>query len=233
MIEIPDRMLVVVPHPDDAEIACGGTVAKWIEEGAQACYLICSDGGKGTDDPGLSPVVLAGLRKDEQLKAAALLGVNEVVHLGYPDGELEDTRQFRRSIVRIIRQFRPQVVICPDPFKRSFYFHRDHRITGQVTMDAVFPYARDRLHFPELESEGIIPHKVGTIMFWGSDEPDYYVDISKTIDIKIEALGCHKSQVSGLSDEDSVRWLRDWSKEVGSAAGYPYAESFRIVRFRI
>ena len=224
---------MVTPHPDDAEIACGGTVARWVQQGAEVLYVLCSDGSKGTEDPKMTPQQLSEIRKQEQLDAAAVLGVKEVVALGYPDGELEDTREFRGQIVRVIRRFQPEVVISPDPYRLSFYFHRDHRITGQVTQDAVFPYARDRLHFPELEAEGLEPYKVGTILFWGAEESDTYLDITDTMDLKIKALRCHKSQVSGLSEEDATNWLRKWCREMGEKAGYQYAEGYRKVQFRI
>ena len=180
--------MVVTPHPDDAEISCGGTVANWIRQGTSVYYVLCSDGSKGTEDPDMTPERLAKIRYEEQMEAAKTLGVKEVVALGYPDGELEDTREFRGHLVRALRRFRPEVVICPDPYRRSFYFHRDHRIVGQVTQDAVFPYARDRLHFPEHEAEGLAPHKTGTLMFWGPEEIETYVDISESMDIKADAL---------------------------------------------
>ena len=232
MIEVPERALVVTPHPDDAEISCGGTVGNWVRQGADVYYVLCSDGSKGTDDPDMSPERLAKIRHQEQMDAAATLGVKELVALGYPDGELEDTREFRKHVVRAVRRFRPQVVICPDPYRRSFYFHRDHRITGQVTQDAVFPYARDRLHFPELEEEGLVPHKVGTLLLWGAEESDTYLDITNSIDLKIEALQRHKSQLSGLSSEETTGWLRNWNREAGKIAGFEYAEGYRKIQFR-
>lgn len=231
MVEVPKRAMVVTPHPDDAEIACGGTVARWVKEGAEVFYVLCSDGGKGTDDPKMTTRRLTEIRKQEQLDAAALLGVKEVVTLGYPDGELEDTRDFCREIVRAVRRFRPEIVSCPDPYRRTFYFHRDHRITGQIVQDAVFPYARDRLHFPELGKEGLEPFKVGTILFWGAEEPDTFIDITDSIDLKIKALLCHKSQISPNSHEDQLEWLRNWCREMGEKTGVQYAEGFRKVQF--
>ena len=231
MVEVPLRAMVVTPHPDDAEISCGGIVGKWISQGADVFYVLCSDGSKGTSDPNMTAKKLAEIRYQEQLDAAAILGVKEVVALGYPDGELEDTPEFRKDLVRSIRRFRPEVVLCPDPHRLSFYFHRDHRITGQVTQDAVFPYARDRLHFPELESEGLNPYKVRTVLFWGAEVSDTYLDITDTMDIKIESLNRHKSQVSGLSGEHVTAWLRKSCSEIGQKAGFKYAESFRKVQF--
>ena len=232
MVDVPQSALVVTPHPDDAEISCGGVVANWIRQGASVYYVLCTDGSKGTEDPEMTPERLAEIRHQEQLEAAKTLGVKEVVALGYPDGELEDTREFRGHLVRAVRRFKPEVVICPDPYRRSFYFHRDHRIVGQVTQDAVFPYARDRLHFAELEAEGLDPHKTGTLMFWGPEEIETYVDISESMDIKAEALKCHRSQLGGLSGEESLNWLYSYCAEMGKEAGYDYAEGFRVVRFR-
>ena len=142
MFKSPGSALVVIPHPDDGEIGCGGTTAKWIREGCKVFYLLCTNGDKGSDDRGITSASLAKVRSEEQLAAADSLGVEEVIMLGYPDGELEDTKQFRGEVVKAIRRFRPDVVICPDPFRMTPYWHRDHRICGQVTVDAIFPYAR-------------------------------------------------------------------------------------------
>ncbi|MBM3924428.1 MAG: PIG-L family deacetylase [SAR202 cluster bacterium] len=230
--ETPKRVLVVTPHPDDAEISCGGTVAKWVKAGAEAYYVLCTDGGKGSEDPKMTHKRLAKIRLKEQMDAAAVLGVKDVVPLGHPDGELEETREFRGQIVLAIRRFKPDVVICPDPYRRTFYFHRDHRITGIVTQDAVFPYARDRLHYAEHEKEGLEPHKTPTILFWGAEECDTYIDITDTLELKVEALKKHDSQVGGLSSDDTEKWLRDWAKDMGKKAGYEYAEAYRKVSFR-
>ena len=147
MVDTPARVLVVIPHPDDAEGWCGGTVAKWAKGGSEVYYVLCTDGGKGTSDPAMTSERIAAIREKEQLAAAATLGVKDVVLLRHPDGELEDTREFRKEIVRAIRRFRPDVILCPDPYRRNSSWHRDHRITGQVTADAAFPYARDYLNF--------------------------------------------------------------------------------------
>ena len=231
-METPGCALIITPHPDDAEIACGGVVANWIKHGATVHYVLCSDGSKGTEDPNMTPDHLREIRYQEQKDAACVLGVTNVIALKYLDGELEDTKEFRGLIVKAIRTLRPDVVISPDPHRRSFYFHRDHRITGLVTQDAVFPYARDRLHFPEHEAEGLNPHKVGTLLFYGAEEPDTFIDISATMDLKIEALKKHRSQIGDPEGDESTIWLRQWCKEVGEQAGYDYAESFRKVEFR-
>ncbi|MBI3742831.1 MAG: PIG-L family deacetylase [Chloroflexi bacterium] len=146
---VPQRVLICTPHPDDAEIGAGGTLAKWIGKGAQATLVVCTNGDKGSDDPAMTSERLAALRENEQLEAAKVLGIKEVVFLRHPDGEIEDTKQFRGDVVREIRRAKPDVVLTTDPLRRTFYQHRDHRVTGQVVLDAVFPLARDHLNFQE------------------------------------------------------------------------------------
>lgn len=233
MEETPRRALVVTPHPDDAEIWCGGTIARWIKEGAEVHYVLCTDGSKGTDQPGITTKELSATREVEQVAAAQVLGVQDVVMLHYPDGELEDTTDFRKQIVRRIRQVQPQVVLCTEPYRRNLAWHRDHRITGQVTLDAVFPYARDHLHFVDLwEEEGLEPHKTGTILFWGAEQPDTFIDIADTLDLKIAAVEAHKSQMAAWSESEVVEFVKERAREAGNGNGCEYAEAFRKVTFR-
>ena len=233
MVETPGKALVIVPHPDDAEGWCGGTVATWVKHGAEVYYVLCTDGGKGSDDPEMTSEQLATTREKEQIEAASTLGIKEVVLLRYPDGELEDTGEFRREIVRAIRRFRPHIVVCPDPFRRNSYWHRDHRITGQVAADAAFPYARDHLHFQELlTEEGLYPHKTGMVLFWAPDVPDTFIDISETMDMKIKALLCHHSQVSNSPGRDVGEWVQERARQGAEGSGFQYAEAFRKVEFR-
>ncbi|PKB80790.1 MAG: hypothetical protein BZY88_08060 [SAR202 cluster bacterium Io17-Chloro-G9] len=233
MEEIPQRVLVITPHPDDAEAWCGGTVARWIKEGAEVHYVLCTDGGKGTFDSQVSPQELTAIRDAEQREAAKILGVNEIVALGHPDGELEDTDDFRRELVRQIRLVKPDVVICPEPYRRNLAWHRDHRIAGQVAIDAVFPYARDHLHLKELwEEEGLEPHKTGTVLLWGAEQPDTHMDIGDFIALKIQALSVHHSQMSGRSRSEIEEFVRE--RAAGESAGqdFDYAEAFRKLTFR-
>ena len=234
MIDRPDRALVITPHPDDAEIGCGGTIAQWISEGSTAIYVLCTNGDKGSEDPDMTSERLAEIREKEQAAAATTLGVEEVINLRYPDGSLEDTPEFRGHIVRAIRKHAPDVVLCPDPIRRGFYLHRDHRICGQVVLDAVFPYARDRLHYPEHErDEGLSPHKVGDILFWGSEEPDTFVDITDSLSLKVDALKKHESQVySSGSKTDVDEFVRAAARRAGQRAEFSYAEAFRRLHFR-
>lgn len=233
MDEIPQRVLVVTPHPDDAELWCGGALARWIGQGAAVYYVLCTDGSRGSENPGIAPAELAATREREQLAAANLLGVKEVVQLRYPDGELEDTPQFRKQLVREIRRVQPEVVLATEPYRRNLAWHRDHRIAGQVALDAVFPYARDHLHFGELWSdEGLEPHKTGTILFWGTEQPDTFVDIGDTLETKLAAVQAHRSQVADHPVRDVIDEVMQRAMEAGGQAGCQYAEAFRKVTFR-
>ena len=234
MVDRPERAMVVTPHPDDAEIGCGGTIAGWIRQGTVVVYVLCTNGDKGTENREMTSARLAAIREEEQGAAAATLGVKEVVYLRHPDGGLEDSSEFREQLVRAIRTHRPDTVLCPDPFRQNFYLHRDHRICGQVTLDAAFPFARDHLHFQNhLQVDGLEPHKVGEMLMWGTEAPDAFVDITETIDVKIAALLKHASQVSGAgSDRDVEEFVKANASRMGQRAETPYAEAFRIMQFR-
>ena len=233
MEKTPQRVLVVTPHPDDAEIWCGGTLASWIKEGAEVHYLLCTNGGRGTDRFDITSKELSEAREQEQLDAAQILGVKNVVMLHHPDGELEDTGDFRKEIVRQIRLVKPEVVLSTEPYPMNMLWHRDHRITGQVALDAVFPYARDHLHFGELWSEeGLEPHKTGTILFWGTERPDTFIDIEPTLQQKIESIKAHRTQMEGRSEEEFMKFVKERAKAAGAENGHQYAEAFRKVTFR-
>ena len=231
MFDRPERAMLVIPHPDDAEGGVGGTVAKWVAEGTEVVFVLCTNGDKGTSDPEMTTEKLGAIREKEQAAAAECLGVKEVIYLRYGDGELDDTAKFRGELVRAIRKHRPDVVFCTDPFRQTFYLHRDHRISGQVTLDAVFPYARDFLHYNEHIQEGLETHKVGDILMWGTEHPDTFIDITDTIDNKINALKKHASQVAG-SGRDVDRFVKVNAQNQGQMANMPYAEGFRRIQFR-
>ena len=233
MEDAPQRVLVVIPHPDDGEFWCGGSVASWVGQGTSVHYLLCTDGGKGTTDRQTTSAELAVTREAEQQAAARILGVKDVVMLHFPDGELEDTTEFRKEVVRHIRRVQPEVVICPEPYRKNLAWHRDHRITGQVTLDAVFPCARDHLHFLELwEQEGLEPHKTGTVLFWGSEQPDAHIDISDSIDVKVKAVLAHRSQMRNRTEAEVEEFVKEWASNAGVDQDYQYAEAFRKVTFR-
>jgi LmbE family N-acetylglucosaminyl deacetylase len=221
-------LLVIAAHTDDAEFGIAGTVAKWTHEGKKVVYVVCTDGDKGTSDPNMSPRELAEIRQKEQQEAAEVLGVREVVFLGYPDQGLEDTAEFRKELVRQIRIFRPQTVAAPDPY-RKYLWHRDHRIAGQVALDAVYPYARDHLAYPDLLAQGYQPHKVKEVLTWASEDPNYWVDISDYFETKISALKRHRSQVGGDDIAETVSWLKQWAEEAAKGRGFALAEEFHRV----
>src|SRR5258708_18421367 len=146
--EVPESAMVVFADPDDAEIGAGGVMARWVAAGCDVTYVLCTNGDAGTADRNLARVELAQNRAHEQRAAADFMGVRHVEMLGYPDGFLEDTREFLGDVVRAIRRHRPHTVFVHDPYRMKGFQHRDHRKAGIVTTDAVYPYARDHLHFP-------------------------------------------------------------------------------------
>jgi len=223
-------LMVVSPHPDDCEFGIAGTVARLTGEGKQVVYVICTNGDKGTSDRSLTPEKLAEIREKEQLAAAKVLGVKETVFLRFPDQGLEDCHEFRRDLVRQIRQFKPFVVATADPY-RKYMWHRDHRIAGIVTADAVFPYSRDHLAYPELLDEGLEPHKVREMWFWGAEEPNHRLDITDTIDTKLAALGCHKSQVGEIRPEMRERMM-SFAKMNAKGEKFELAEAFFRIEMR-
>jgi len=223
--EVKADVMVITPHPDDAEFGVAGSVARWVKEGKTVVYVICTDGAKGSSDYSVRPEKLVKTRKKEQQNAARLLGVKEVVFLDYEDQGLEDTPEFRKDIVRCIRRFKPDTLVTADPYRR-YIWHRDHRIAGQVVIDAAFPYARDHLSYPDLMDEGLMPHKVREILFWASEDPDYYSDITETFDLKLAALRCHDSQVGSRHFPALEQWLRHRAEEAAKDQDYALAEAF-------
>jgi len=224
----PAQIMVVTPHPDDAEFGVAGTVVRWVREGKSVIYVVCTSGDKGSNDPDMKPEELARIREQEQLAVARLLGVREVIFLRHPDQGLEDTPEFRKELARLIRIYHPETVVTADPYRR-YMWHRDHRITGQVVLDAVFPYARDYHAYPDLLKEGLQPHKVREVLLWGSEEPNYRLDISDTFDIKVAALRCHQSQIQGHPFPDMEKWLREWARQMAEGEDFELAEAFHRV----
>lgn len=230
--DVPARALAVYAHPDDPEISSGGTLARWAAAGAAVHIVITTRGDKGTNDPDSDPDELARLRMEESAAAARVLGVESVHHLDHPDGEIDDDRALRADLVRHIRRLRPDVVLCPDPtsvfFGDGYINHRDHRITGWATLDAVAPAAGNPHYFPELRAEGLDVHQPRAVYLSGTFEPNRWVDIAATLDQKIEALFCHASQLA-----ETGEWFRDFLRETaeaaGRSAGITYAEGFRRI----
>ena len=224
----PVQVMVVTPHPDDAEYGVAGTVARWVGEGKEVMYVVCTNGDKGTSDATMKPEELARIREGEQIAAARLLGVRMTVFLRHPDQSLEDTPEFRKELVRLIRMYKPDTVVTADPYRR-YIWHRDHRITGQVTLDAIFPYARDCLSYPDLMEEGLHPHKVREVLLWASEDANYCSDITGTCHLKLAALRCHKSQVGHIPPQELEERLIQRYKAMAEGEDFQLAEAFHRV----
>lgn len=229
---IPERALFIYAHPDDIEFSVAGTAAKWARYGSQLLYVVLTDGNVGSHEDGMTAAKLAEIRRVEQTAAAQVVGA-EVLFLGYPDGFLEPTLALRKELVRLIRRYKPNVVVCGDP---TVYFpsgtrinHPDHRAAAQAALDAVFPACEMTLLYPDLAAEGLVGHKVNYVYVSNPHEADYYVDISDTIDLKIEALRRHASQ---LGDWDPAQPLKEWSAGVGRKVGFKHAEAFRRITLK-
>jgi LmbE family N-acetylglucosaminyl deacetylase len=219
--------LVVAPHPDDAEFGAGGTIARWVAEGRSVVLVVCTNGDRGSADPAVDSATLARLRREEQTKAAKVLGVVDLVFLDLPDQGLEDTPEYRRQLVREVRRYRPTVVATTDPYRR-YIWHRDHRITGQVTLDAIYPFARDRLAYPDLVEEGLEPHKVKEVWLWGAEETNHCIDVSATFATKLKALRCHRSQVGTETGALEER-LRQRCRTAARGESFELGEAFHRV----
>lgn len=222
------RVLVVAAHPDDIESWCAGTVRLFTRSGAAVSYVICTSGENGFGDEVRSLEERRELREAEQREAARRLDVADVAFLRYADGELSPDRHLRGDIVRAVRRLRPELVITFDPEYPypPYIAHRDHRACGRVTLDALYPDARDRLYFTEqLTGLSLEPHKVAEAWLMASSAPDHYVDISETIEDKVWARLAHASQ---HTDPEALREGFRWrAQEIGKAAGLAYAEAFK------
>jgi LmbE family N-acetylglucosaminyl deacetylase len=227
----PERVLVVAAHPDDIEFGAAGTVARWIGEGARAHYLVVTRGDKGSDDPEADPRALAETREREQRAAAQEIGVEGVDFLDEPDGQVEPSLRLRERITYAIRAFRPEVVMTHDPtvvfVNNEWVNHPDHRAVGQVTVDAVYPTARDPLNFREHLDAGVGPWKVAELFLWSTNEANQIVDVAETLDRKVAALAHHASQFHDFGE--TARWLRRQAEDLGDRTGYRAAEGFRRV----
>lgn len=225
---VPERALAVFAHPDDADVACGGTLATWSKRGARVWLLVLADGAKGTTDPSSDLVSLAARRAGELHDAAGALGIEGVEQLGIPDGEVENTLSTRRAIVEAIRRLQPSAVLAPDPtatfFGGVYVNHHDHRETGWAVLDAVAPAAEMPLYFPDAGP----PHHVGGLLLSGTLEPDVVVDIDETLDTKVSAVLSHRSQLHG-DDEWARTAVIARAVQAGRLVGLAHGEAFRHV----
>jgi LmbE family N-acetylglucosaminyl deacetylase len=224
--------LVIFAHPDDAEFMCGGTVAAWAADGTAVHYCVITDGSAGNNEPGVTREEIAPVREREQREAARILGVRGIDFLGFRDGELEVNLETRKAVTRVVRRVRPDVIVAPDPSRlwngSGYINHWDHKQAGTLALCSIMPDAPSRPQFSELLDEGLEPFEVPNLML-SSEEPDTYVDITKSIDRKIEALLAHESQ--GTHDPETEKWVRQRARDTGEQAGVDYAEAFKRFRF--
>ena len=229
MTEKLERVMVVTAHPDDSEFGAAGTIAKLVKEGCEVTYVIVTNGNKGSSDRGVTSDQLAPIRAEEQRRAARVLGVERVEFLGYEDGEVEDTRDLRRDVTRQIRRWRPELIITLNPHRTYDNFpgwHRDHRTTGRVVLDCVYPLARDHLSFPELLPE-YEPHNVREVYLIQWEQPRLVIDITDTMELKLEAIRCHASQVGDFKTVEAR--MRNRAAILGKEKGYACAEGFDLI----
>ncbi len=223
----PKSAMVIMAHPDDAEFTVAGTVAKWAAAGCEVVYVMCTSGNAGTHEPGMTREKLAAIREEEQRAACQVLGVKEVVFLRRDDGTLQPTLDLRRELVRLIRYFKPEVVLTGDPttlfFGDDYINHPDHRAAAQAAIDAVFPASS----MPLLWSEDGEPHRVREVYISSTDKPNVWVDISSSAEHKVEALRQHKSQ---MGHWDPAEMIRSWAAETGKEKGLLQAEAFRRMK---
>ena len=229
----PKQAMSIQAHPDDQDFTVAGTLAKWAKAGCQIVSVLITSGDSGSNsiehNADYKPK-LAQLREDEQLAANKVLGIQQTVFLRYPDGELVATLELRKDLTRLIRQYKPDVVVTGDPsgwfYGNEYINHPDHRAAAEAATYAVFPSAGTRLIFPELLSAGFEPHEVKRLYIHGNEKPDTWVDIRETIDIKIEAL---KKHVSQGDTHDVDNWMREWAREEGKDQGIEFSESYRVM----
>jgi LmbE family N-acetylglucosaminyl deacetylase len=227
--EVPASALAIYAHPDDPEVSCGGTLARWASAGSAVHVVVCTQGDKGSSDPSTRPRGLAERRAGEMAAAAEVLGLAGHHALAHLDGEIENTVELRGELVALIRRIRPEAVVCPDPtavfFGPSYFNHHDHRAVGWAALDAVSPAAAQPHYFPEAGEA----HAVSTVFLSGTLEPDVWVDISETVERKAQALLCHESQI-----DETAEWLRtvvrERAEDAGRQAGVACAEGFRLFR---
>ncbi len=227
---LPQSVLVIVAHPDDIDFGVAGSVAKWTAQGATVTYCIVTDGSSGSNDPHIDLAALIQTRQEEQTRAGAVVGVQDIRWLGYKDGTLTPSIGLRRDLTRLMREIKPERVVTFDPTTmipagRHYINHPDHRATGEAALYAVFPSAESRPIFPELLAEGYEPHKVKDLYMVLSDDANTYVDISDYIAAKSAALACHASQL----DDKVVQMVKRWNAQTGEHVGVPYAETFRAM----
>jgi LmbE family N-acetylglucosaminyl deacetylase len=230
---IPKSAMSIHAHPDDQEFTVAGTLAKWAAARCEIVSVIITDGAAGSNAPSHAAdykPTLAAIREEEQRAANDILGIKETIFMGQLDGELEPSVALRREVTKLIRRYKPDVVVIGDPqavfYGDGYINHPDHRAAAQIGLYAAFPSAGSRLLFVDLLKEGYEPHNVKRVYIHGSEKPDTWVDISETIDTKIAALKMHVSQ---LGDWDPEKMVREWAEQEGKEKGLAYAEAYKVM----
>ena len=230
---LPQRAMSIQAHPDDQDFTVAGTIAKWTKAGCEFVSVLITSGDSGSNDPAKGADYkpqLARLREAEQKAANKVLGIKETVFLHYPDGELVATIQLRKDLTRLIRKFKPEVVMTGDPsgwfYGNEYINHPDRRAAAEAATYAVFPSAGTRMIFPDLLDEGLLPHNVKRLYIHGNEKPDTWVDIAETLQTKIEAL---KKHVSQGDTHDVDQWMHEWAEREGKEKGIKYSESYRVM----
>ena len=223
--------MVIAGHPDDADFGPAGTAAAWIDAGSRGWLVCCTSGDQGGEDPFADPLELAALREREQRAAADVIGYQGVTFLHQPDGALVNDLALREQLVREIRTFKPDAVLCTDP---EAIFHRgggvnhtDHRAAGMAAVDAVYPAARNPMAFPALARGGLDKHVVRRLYLFWSERPDVWIDITDTVDRKLDALAAHASQIREPAKLEQR--IREWAAEEGEPVGVAAAEALRLI----
>ncbi|HLH58752.1 MAG TPA: PIG-L deacetylase family protein [Streptosporangiaceae bacterium] len=227
------RILAIAAHPDDLDFGAAGTIATWTDAGIEVVYCLVTDGDAGGFDETFPRAEIGPLRQAEQIAAAGCAGVHDVRFLGYPDGRVEPTIGLRQDLARVIRQVRPDRVLCPSAernYARLGVGHPDHRAVGSAALDAVYPDARNPFAFPGLAAEGLAAWTVREVWVAGSPAPNHYVDVTGTFPRKVAALRAHKSQTGHMEDLEGLlrRRLADTAGRAGLAPGR-LAEAFQVL----
>ena len=227
----PARFMLIAAHPDDADFGPAGTVAAWIDAGSIGWLVCCTSGDQGGEDPHADPLELAALREREQRAAADIIGYAGVSFLHQPDGALVNDLALREQLVREIRTFKPDAVLCTDPeaifYRGGGVNHTDHRAAGIAAVDASYPAARNPMAFPELARGGLDKHEVRRLYLFWSERPNVWVDITATLDRKLAALAEHRSQIHDPARLEE--WIRKWAAEEGEPIGVAAAEALRLI----
>jgi LmbE family N-acetylglucosaminyl deacetylase len=228
---VPKKAMCIFAHPDDIEFSCAGTIARWIKNGTEVSYIILTSGDAGIDDPEISRKEAITIREEESLKAAEIAGVEDVVFFGEPDGMLEASMALRKRLVREIRRFKPEVVICGDPTvtlaSEHYINHPDHRAAATAAVDAIFPAAGQPTLFYDIEKDfGFTAHKPRKVYISAWSEADTFVNIEETIDVKAQALRAHESQMKGWDPEPMIK---EWARETAKGKEMKYAEGYKVI----